>query len=431
MGGTGVNLHKYIGPNPQGSYYFTTASANVNTKILSFANVSTMEVGQSVTGTGISANTVITLANTTANTITISSNITSNIASGSSINVSWKDNTKPVYQNQSALNIQDLLFLENRDRKYDTSIYVMRGIYTVSDNDFDLRQFGIFLSPDTVFMTFHINDMVAAMGRKILSGDVLELPHRKDYYPLNDDLPAALKRFYVVQDAQFAAEGFSPTWWPHLWRVKLTPLVNSQEYKDIINNIAAGENTTTPIVDVMSNFNKLIEINDAIIRQAEVDVPKSGTDTSGLYVEPLDPDGAPGDPTGTTVDITNITVDSINSYSSTNPTTPDVNVPAYLGGDGIAPNGWPVTAGTTFPASPAPGAYALRTDFIPNRLFRYDGNRWVKIEDKVRTDLTPGPNNQTQRSIFVNNNATYTNSDGQTLPTRQSLSKALTPKADN
>ena len=34
------------------------------------------------------------------------------------------DYTRPTYANQSELNIQDLLFLENRDRKYDTSVYL-------------------------------------------------------------------------------------------------------------------------------------------------------------------------------------------------------------------------------------------------------------------------------------------------------------------
>jgi len=323
------------------------------------------------------------------------------------------------------------LFLENRDRKYDQSIYKMRGIYTVTDNDFDLKQFGIFLSPETIFIVFHVNDMVEMIGRKIMSGDVLELPHKKDYYPLNEDIPAALKRYYVVQDATYAAEGFSQTWYPHLWRIKATPLVDSQEYKDILNNLPAGDNTDVPLSNVISNLSKLIEINDAIIRQAEIDVPKSGTDTSSLYIEPLDPNGAPGDPTGTRVDYTSLTVDSTSTYSSTNATTPDSNVPAYLGGDSLAPNGWPVTAGSSFPTTPTVGDYALRTDFVPNRLFRYNGTRWIKIEDAVRTDLTPGPNNRTQRSIFVNDTSTYTNQEGQTLPTRQSLSKAFTPKADN
>lgn len=431
IGGTGVHLHKYLGTNPQMPSYTVTANANVSTNTLSFANVAIFEPGQTVSGTGINANTVIIRSNTIANTITLSSNITATINTGSSISIYWKDSTNPYYSNQSALNIQDLLFLENRDRKYEQNIYKMRGIYTVTDNDFDLKQFGIFLSPETIFIVFHVNDMVEMIGRKIMSGDVLELPHKKDYYPLNEDIPAALKRYYVVQDATYAADGFSPTWYPHLWRIKATPLVDSQEYKDILNNLPAGDNTDTPLSSVISNLGKLIEINDAIIRQAEVDVPKSGTDTTALYIEPLDPTGAPGDPTGTRVDYTSLTVDSTSTYSSTNATTPDSNVPAYLGGDGAPPNGWPVTAGSSFPTSPGVGDYALRTDFVPNRLFRYNGTRWVKIEDAVRTDLTPGPNNRTQRSIFVNDQSTYTNQEGQTLPTRQSLSKAFTPKADN
>jgi hypothetical protein len=35
-------------------------------------------------------------------------------------------------------------------------------------------------------------------------------------------------------------------------------------------------------------------------------------------------------------------------------------------------------------------------------LFRYDGRRWVKVEDAVRTNLTPGTENQTQLSGFIN-----------------------------
>jgi hypothetical protein len=69
------------------------------------------------------------------------------------------------------LTIQDVLFMENRDRKYDPDIYEMRGVYNVSDNDFDLSQFGLFLSNDTLFMTFHMNDMVEIMGRRLMAGD--------------------------------------------------------------------------------------------------------------------------------------------------------------------------------------------------------------------------------------------------------------------
>lgn len=430
IGGTGILLHKYLGTTTQSASYSISSNASANTSSLSFANVSSFSVGQTLSGIGISANTVITGANISANTITISNQLTEDLSAGSSVLVYWKDFTQPVYANQSATNIQDLLFLENRDRKYDTSVYTLRGIYQVTDNDFDLSQFGIFLSADTLNITFHLTDTVAMLGRKIMSGDVIELQHKLDYYPLDGDIPAALKRFYVVQEVTFAADGFSQSWWPHLLRVKVTPLVDSQEYKDILNQITI-DGTDTPIGQVISNFNLLTQINDAIINQAEVDVPTSGYDTNSLYIEPLRPDGAPGDPLGTRTDSGNLTVDSTITLTDSGLVTPDSNVPAYLGGDAIAPNGWPVVAATMFPAQPNIGDYVLRTDFIPNRLFRYDGRRWIKIEDNVRTDLTPGPDNQTQRSIFVNNTGTFVNNDGQTVPVRQSLSQALTPRADN
>lgn len=432
VGGTGILLHKYIGTVAQANSYVTsntTGSGNV----LYFGNVAPFEVGQTVQGIGIAANSIIISSNLSANTISLSSNVTSSISSGQAVSVFWNDTTTPEYQNQSALNIQDLLFLENRDRKYDTSVYTLRGIYTVTDNDFDLNQFGIFLSADTIYMTFHLNDIVAILGRKIMSGDVLELQHKKDYYPLNADIPALLKRYYVVQDVTFAAEGFSQTWWPHLLRVKMTPLVDSQEYKDIINQITGvnGQGNVTPLASYISTLDKLLDINDAIIRQAEIEVPKSGTDIDPLYIEPINPDGSPGDPTGLQVNMLNMTVDSTVNFAATQPTTPDTTVPSYGGGDGIPPNGWPASVGTSFPPNPSIGDFVLRTDYTPNRLFRYNGTRWVKIEDNVRTDLTPGPNNRTQRSIFVNNTETFVDDEGRTQPVRQSLSKALTPKADN
>ena len=68
----------------------------------------------------------------------------------------------------SETNIQDLLFLENRDRKYDESIYRLRGIYNVQDVDFDMSQFGLFLQNDTLFMTIPISYSVKTLGRKVM-----------------------------------------------------------------------------------------------------------------------------------------------------------------------------------------------------------------------------------------------------------------------
>lgn len=118
--------------------------------------------------------------------------------------------TQPVYDFINEANIQDLLFLENRDRKYDPDVYTIRGVYNVQDQDFDLSQFGIFLTNDILFLTIHINGSVKTLGRKIMAGDVIELPHLKDDYAFND-YDYALKRFYVVEEVNRASEGFSQT----------------------------------------------------------------------------------------------------------------------------------------------------------------------------------------------------------------------------
>ena len=103
----------------------------------------------------------------------------------------------------------------------------------------------------------------------------------------------------------------------------------------------------------------------------------------------------------------------------------------YLTGDGIPPNGLPCGVGTTFPAGAVPGDFFLRLDYFPNRLFRYNGRRWLRIEDKVRTNLNNGSVNDTLRSSFVNNTYTTATTDQGNIPSRQSLSEVLRPRADN
>jgi hypothetical protein len=330
--------------------------------------------------------------------------------------VATGDATQPVYATQSEKNIQDLLFLENRDRSYSPDVYVMRGIYNVQDIDFDLSQFGLFLNNDTLFITFHMQNMVDNLGRKLMNGDVLELPHLKDYYSLDSDLPAALKRFYVVTDAARPAEGYSATWYPHLWRVKCTPLIDSREYADILGKPGSdGSGGTGSLSDLLSTYKTDIAINDAIITQAEAEVKKSGYDVDPFYVIKKNDEA--------------MAADRLNM-----PVNQDMNyyeVGSYLTGDGIPPNGMPVTPGVAFPTGPATGDFCLRLDYFPNRLFKYNGKNWIKVEDNVRTQLTPGPDVKTQRSSFVNNLNKTATSDRGLINERQSLSDALRPKEDD
>jgi len=329
--------------------------------------------------------------------------------------------------------IQDLLFLENRDRRYSEDVYVIRGIYNVQDLDFDLSQFGMFLQNDTIFVTFHINSSVEALGRKIMPGDVLELPHLKDEYALND-FQVALKRYYVIEDVNRSAEGFSQTWYPHLYRAKCKPILDSQEFKEIFDK-DSGEGTGSTVRDVLSTYEKEMQINEAILNQANQDITgdantpvKAGYETKQYFVVPTDDVGNVLTEDGSQTDIK---VDTSKIDASAVLKAPNNNYyVGYLTEDGVPPNGKPYGFGLTFPDNPVEGEFYLRTDYFPNRLFRYNGRRWVKFEDNLRTEPATSDNAQSQVGTFVNN--TKTNSiGGKTVEERQSLSKALKPKADN
>jgi len=325
---------------------------------------------------------------------------------------------QPRYDAVKETNIQDMLFLENRDRKYDPDIYTMRGIYNVQDIDFNLSQFGLFLSNDTLFLTIHINSSVKTLGRKVMAGDVIELPHLKDEYALND-LSFALKRFYVVEDVNRAAEGFSQTWYPHLYRLKLKQIVDSQEFKEILD-LPAEEGATggDTLRNLLSTYDKEMQINNAVVAQAEADAPKAGYDTSHYFSLQLDKDG--------NTELVDTDGDDI---PDTMRSATKSGYNGYLLGDGIPTNGESFGHGISFPTNTTVGDFFLRTDFSPNRLFRYDGGRWVKQEDNVRMTLT-GTNNRTnQKGTFINNSTTDT-IGGENVVERQSLSKALRPKAD-
>ena len=334
--------------------------------------------------------------------------------------------TQPQYSGDS-LNertIQDLLFLENRDRKYSDDVYVVRGIYNVQDADFNLSQFGMFLQNDTLFLTVHLNDIVERIGRKPMSGDVIEFPHLKEDYSLDESIPIALKRYYVVEDVNRAAEGFSQTYWPHLLRLKMKTLVDAQEFRDVI-----GDATTEgSVANYMSTYNREKTINDQVVLQAEQDAPKAGFNYKQYYVAPIDERG-------------NIRTDNVNTEEDRASSDQTVNAvidsPAsshygfYLDGDGVAPNGYPAGFGITFPTSGVDkGDYFLRTDYLPNRLFRYDGNRWIKVEDSVRITTTNNDSRSNYKTGFVNN-STSASINGLTVEQRQALTNALKPKADN
>jgi hypothetical protein len=514
------------------------------------------------------------------------------------------DYTQPEYDSLNPTNIQDLLFLENRDRTYDTNIYRLRGQYNVQNLDFDLSQFGLFLNNDIIFIVVHYNDMIELVGRKLMVGDVLELPHLLDYNPLKETIPTALKRFYQITDANYASEGFSQTWFPHLWRIKCEPLVDSQEFSQILQEPINQDNylglwdkdkTYPPgyvisygdknyiskievpigiappnetyweldpnqnLKDILATYNKNLEVNNAILEEAKRIVPKSGYDTSNLYIvptygiyetnnnlsnkldQPAPPINLSGGESGAPIiqgtvaymrdpryknpspmvrikkevaqSIWNMTVDGmkfpLSAFNQTSletvtlaperigsgsgpvegdrvlavrgygPVTgpfgtadntyatadADLEEPGftgtvslqmdwradcipgfqyiarysprsfgysfgYLTGSDIAPNGIPTGAGISFPQNPQVGDYFLRTDYLPQILYRWDGQLWIRISTNVRTETGFTENDLSQTSSFINNSNVTILTDGTVVSQSQPLSTILTIAPD-
>ena len=370
--------------------------------------------------------------------------------------------SQPIYTENAVSNIDDLLFLENRNREYDEDIYILRGVYNLQDIDFNLSQFGLFLQNDTIFITFHINDTVEKLGRKLVAGDVIELPHLIDEYALNE-ANYALKRFFVIEEITRAAEGYSVTWYPHLYRAKCKPMTASQEFADILDDLVNSEDADSPTYnELYTNYEKEMQITQSVLDQAEADAPRSGYDTTKYYTIRRDEDGS--------VSITTTDDTRIDASIETQATDTEGNLlfdnegnpiyvgltatsvfeepehegyPGYLTGDATPPNGAPFTSGIAFPLNPVIGQFHLRTDYHPTRLFRFNGARWIKFEDNVRmtmsnlgeTDVGVGDRfegkevRDTQKTGFINNNKT-SRINGKTIKQKQSLSQALKPKAD-
>jgi hypothetical protein len=318
--------------------------------------------------------------------------------------------------------IQDVLFLENRDRKYDDNLIELRGHYTPEDVEYDLSQFGIFLSNDTIRFTFHYNEMVNMLGRKLISGDVIEMPNQRD--TVADG--TAINAYYVVQDALYAAPGYSNTWRPHLWKVRAKQMPSSSEYSGIIDKASTGdtaggegdgtglmapgysENVTADgqpgfgcnhaIKDALDRYCAILNITDQNVAEAAENVfydPKF-FESAHLWVT-MSAEGHP-----------------LLEY--------------WASGDGLPPNGQPLAGiGIAFPPNMKDGEYYLRVDFTPDRLFQKQGNVFRKIEDDLRRWWTP---TNVQLDGYINNVSMTKLDDGTVIREKSPISKAVSAKTD-
>lgn len=307
------------------------------------------------------------------------------------VNQNLDDKTQPDYDELHEFNIQDLLFLENRDRLYDENVYTIKGLTEVEQNDFDLSQWGIMGTADTIFVQVHITTMLKVVGRKIMAGDIIEAPFLRDDFmiALDDiqDFGKSIPKLYKVEDASRSKEGYDPTWRPHLWRLKISPITDSQEYRDVLGD---GDEESD-LKNLISTHGIEVRINDAIMSEAEAQVPNRNMEHAHLYVNGQHENG----------------------------------LPYLIMADGIPPNGAELVGrGDYFPAEADVGSWFLRTDYEPHVLFKKEESKWVRTEVDYRHKMMAA-NRVLER--FINNSNKVETSNG-LVDSKQAISKVLAPK---
>jgi len=337
----------------------------------------------------------------------------------------------------SITTIQDVLFLTNNNRKYNPNVIELRGHHTPQDVNYDLSQFGIFLSSDVIRITFHNNDMLDALGRKLMPGDVLEFPSYRDV-PIFDNA-VGINRYYVVQDALYAAAGYGPKWYPHIWMVRAKLMTASVEFQEIIDQAATGQTAggvgqgigimppgfsevATPdgnpglgcdpnIKNALDLFCKIINITDEIVAEAEKNAffdPKF-FESANLYIY-LDPN------TGYPIIGSN--------YFSGDGAPPNLSTD---NANNLVPSGPLVGAGVSFPPGMTDGQYYLRIDYYPERLFQKQGSCYKLIEVNVLKNWTAY---NRVLDTFIDNNRDTVLSDGTIIPEKQAISQVVRQKVD-
>jgi hypothetical protein len=171
--------------------------------------------------------------------------------------------------------IQDSLFMENRDRDYAKSSIQLKAQYTPFDSVSDLSKFG-FQIADIYSFNVSFAEMVRNLGRPVVVGDVLEVPSEMQY----DHNLKPVRKFLEVSDVGWAVDGYTTGWKPIMYRFQAQQLIPSQEHRDILGTV----DTQKYIVDDGDFFKGIEQIQTAPLTiterneaEAKYAVPESGT----------------------------------------------------------------------------------------------------------------------------------------------------------
>jgi hypothetical protein len=267
------------------------------------------------------------------------------------------------YQQTRLDDIQDQVFLENRDRDYAKGSVQFKVSYTPFDQVSDLSKFG-FQVADVYTFTTVFSTMVRALGRPIVIGDVLEIPSEMQY----DHNLRPVRKFLEVTETGWAADGYSTSWRPITFRFQASQLIPSQETRDIFGTV----DTQKYVVDDGTFLDGIEQIQtgvltstEAVNAEATLAVPEKG-EQSREQASGTNRFRAPG------------SYDGVGVYVE----------------DGLPPDGQTYTEGFKLPdVGMATNGQYFRLNYDPklniaSRLYKFSGikNAWILVEVDRRNE---------------------------------------------
>lgn len=271
---------------------------------------------------------------------------------------------------ENGVSIGDPVLNENNKRKYSHTTYELYMITNMNPPNFSWNYAGInILDTNVQEFSVHYNAMIAAIGRKIIVGDVIELPWQRDMDVLGKE--RAQSKFYVITESAREESGWGPNYHFYTWKLKAKPVMDSPEFSDLFNNdnTTGGEdgfyedlgsiNGGGGMDKDASQDSQLQDQVDEILKEAEGEdgSEENGWETSGvsyrLYNE-------------------HHIMRKINDKYYITDGTQIKNRPNIVGIDGIPAEKTceEIPYGENFPREMDEDNYFLRTDYMPPRLYK-------------------------------------------------------------
>jgi hypothetical protein len=293
------------------------------------------------------------------------------------------------YAGTETHNIQDKVFLENRDRDYDTDSQLIKGYYDLFDSTTELGKFGIELPSQSIYISVSFSRCVQTLGRPIVIGDIIEIPSEAMY----SSKMRRVEKWLEIIDVAWSTEGYTPGWNPTMLRVIAQPAYASQETQDIFGDLASYEvENGVGLVDQETGkdpaFQDYFDASQTMFAEARDAVPQRGVELSSTIREWEQEEIEKSKETVIDENGRQLQL-GIKNLSSIGMSA--VGNAGYYGESAMPPNNAPFSESDEWPERPKHGDYHRLTyskisTTIPARLFRYSEvkGRWVYMETDRR-----------------------------------------------